>query len=218
MGNYMRDTRLSMREMFTGCFLGCELVDLLLDREIAWTQQEAVRMGQELVHRRMILPLQVTRDEEPEGREGEGEGGESEGENSVREVSGRSISGRSRKRRKHTSIKKKDALMGLEVRFKDDNSLYRPNSQGSQVTEWLLESGTSKLKIEQLQHEEREQQIGVLLTGTSFGVFSTHNRFRQLCARVVSHWYFEALVMGMIFISRWVIRSLGSYMFCVFVS
>ena len=89
-----------------------------------------------------------------------------------------------------------------EVQFKDDHSLFRTNFQEAQVTEWLLESGTSELKMQQLQRLERRQEEALLLTGTSFGVFAADSWLRLWCARMVTHWGFEALVMVMIFVSR----------------
>ena len=177
LGSYIRETKSTMREMFSECFLGCELIDLLLDQNVARSADEATRMGQELLYTRKILPLLIS------------------SENNISDQSrGSNVSMR------QSSINKQDNV--LNVQFKDDNSLYRINVQESQITEWLLESGTSEKKIKELLAIEKKHEIEDMLSGASFGIFSSDNKIRVRCANIVSHWYFEALVMFMILISR----------------
>lgn len=173
-GNYIRETKTTMKEVFLGCFMSCELVDLLLDLNIARNLDEAIRIGQELVYRRKILPLQITLDGTPDES--------------------------MRTSRRHAAVNK--SVNVSMVQFKDDNSLFRTNFQEAQVTEWLLESRSSEDRIQQLVKHEKDREIADILTGNSCGLFTPNNWFRVKCAFIVSHWGFETFVLLMIFVSR----------------
>ena len=86
----------------------------------------------------------------------------------------------------------------MDTRFIDDNSLYRLNIQGEQVTEWLLNSKESSKKLKILKQQRKEMEKQAIMVGYSFGLFGPNNVLRHCCIALVTHKYFEYVVLAAI--------------------
>ena len=89
----------------------------------------------------------------------------------------------------------------MDTHFMDDNSLYRLNLQGEQVTEWLMNSKNSEKELKELKKQRRENEKQTILEGYSFGLFGRHNPLRVFCTNLITHKYFEYIVLLVIIAS-----------------
>lgn len=194
-GQYRRGNR-----YFNDCFLGLELVDILLDRGIVTTPAEGVAMGQELLFRRKLLPVWILDKDEDEPKV------LVDDENSVQTP----ISDEEEKKdqtvgsptsRPFLSPKNKKFSAVVEAQFRDDRSLYRLSDQGEQVTEWLMSSHEAKKTMSLHRKNQKLNHLHSLLEDRSFYIFSNENFIRKFCGKIILHKYFELFVVLMIIIS-----------------
>jgi hypothetical protein len=89
----------------------------------------------------------------------------------------------------------------MDTHFVDDKGLYRLNLQGEQVTEWLLNSKQSAKELKQLKEQRKLLNKEKILVGYSFGIFGPDNQIRDFCATLVTHKYFEYVVLVVIIAS-----------------
>ena len=94
------------------------------------------------------------------------------------------------------SMRKLTAVM--DTHFMDDNSLYRLNLQSEQVTEWLMVSKKSSAELQALKIHKIDIEKREILVGYSFGVFGPQNTLRKFCTNIVTHSYFENVVLVII--------------------
>lgn len=172
---------------FNECFLGCELVDILLDHKIVYSVLEAEQLCQELIHRRKIILVYVDNDKAPPVK--------AQNSNLSEQDNASTMSKQSRA----SYIRK--ISRAVETHFADDRSLYRLSDQGEQVTEWLVTSAVAKNKMTEIKKTVKLEEKSLMLRGKSFGIFSSKNSFRRICVDVTSHKYFEGVVLFMIICS-----------------
>jgi hypothetical protein len=218
-GQYRRGNR-----YFNDCFLGVELVDILLDRGIVSTSTEGIAMGQELVFRRKLLPVWILDKEREDENEGDGEegngnrkrrkGATSDDDNSSHTPISQQVNGDEEDEEEkggreddltcHSPTRpyfNKKFSAVVEAQFRDDRSLYRLSDQGEQVTEWLMSSHEAKKTMILHRKQQKQSELNLLLEDYSFGIFSQDNWIRQLCGKVILHKYFELFVVFMIITS-----------------
>jgi hypothetical protein len=183
LGQYRRGN-----QYFNDCFMGVELVDILLDRGIVAHVAEGVRVGQELLSRRKLLTVHLQYDEYNDDDETSIATPASHATPPVAEL------------KQQFTVRKITA--NVETRFLDDRTLYRLSDQGEQVTEWLMTSKAAEESMIEHKLQVKQDQIKAMLQDNSFGIFGPEFKLRQICATVVLHKYFELFVVAMIIASR----------------
>jgi hypothetical protein len=186
-------------KMFTDCFKGADLVDMLLDHGLAKHEQEALALGQELLFQKHLECLHIPQEEECLSSD-------------FKESARRSWSPRVLKRFPSSAVIE-EKLQNKKFRrgfkktlradppFRDGQSLYRLNIKGEIMTEYLQQAEISEPII---RREQVKQKLEVMLEGVSFGVFGAGNKLRRACAALVCNQHFEYLVLAVIVLSRWV--------------
>ena len=160
------------------CFTGAELVDFLLDENIVSNTVEAVCMGQELLFLKKIEGLHIWNDEAGEPP-----------------VVARHLTPVMVNRPK------------IDPRFSDDRSLFRLGLINRQVTEWLASAGDIEEEIKTAEINKIILEKQKIMEGSSFGLFDTHNRFRTICADLVTSPIFDNVIILLILISICLIAS-----------
>lgn len=183
LGQYRRGN-----QYFNDCFMGVELVDMLLDRGIVNHVAEGVRVGQELLTRRKLLAVHI----QYEDTNDDDEISISTPTSHVTPVA----------ELKQQFVTSRKITANVETRFLDDRTLYRLSDQGEQVTEWLMTSKAAERTMIEHKAQIKMEQLRAMLADKSFGLFGSNNKLRKLCASIVIHKYFELFVVAMIIASR----------------
>jgi hypothetical protein len=184
--------------LFTDCFKGAELVDLLLDRGLVKHEVEAVAMGQELLFQGHITSLYIPKEEaclEIDFADKK-KGGQSSRKNQSQFATKVAME------KKMNSFKFRRALkktLAEDPPFRDGQSLYTLNIMGEIMTEYLQQTEISEPLV--LKEQARAKFEG-LMQGVSFGLFGPLSPFRRACASLVCSSHFEYLVLFVIVLSR----------------
>jgi hypothetical protein len=187
-------------KLYMDCFKGAELMDMMLDHNLAKNEQEALQLGQEMLFQKHLTCLHIPREEECL---------ESDFADSARRSwtsrmrakfpAGLTVADRYKDKNFRRNFKK---LIKTDPPFRDGQSLYKLNIKGEIMTEYLQQAEISEPIIQQQQMKER---FDGMLEGVSFGVFGANNKFRRLCATLVCNQKFEYLVLLVIVLSRFVL-------------
>ena len=194
--------------MFTDCFKGADLMDMLLDHGLAKNEQEALAMGQELLFQKHMECLYIPREEESLPSDFADNARRSWSRQMHSRFPPRETSPTNTKQSKkfRRAIKKR---LKVDPPFRDGQSLYRLKIKGEIMTEHLQQAEIARPIIQQ---EQAKEKVERMLEGQSFGLFGAENRFRKGCVALVCNPRFDNLVLVVIVFSRCVLKYTGIVM------
>ena len=186
-------------KMFTDCFKGAELVDMLLDQKLAKNEQEARALGQELLFQKHMECLYIPQEEECY---------ESDFDDKARRnwplkiqdkyPTGATMTKKMQNKKFRKMFKR---MLKSDPPFRDGKSLYKLNIKGEIMTEHLQHAEISEPIIKRKQMQDK---FHAMLEGVSFGLLGANNWLRRTCASLVCNKKFEYLVLAVIILSRYI--------------
>lgn len=188
-------------KMFTGCFKGADLVDMLLDHGLAKNEQEALALGQELLFQKHMECLYIPPEEECLPSDFTDTARRTWSPRMQRKYSPRSMGDMTDKLKNKKFRRSFKKTLRVDPPFRDGQSLYKLNIKGEIMTEYLQQAEISEPIVQQ---EQAKAKFDEMLKGMSFGLFGASSTIRQMCATLVCNKHFDNVVLSVIVISRYV--------------